>query len=582
MTDNEQILNSDIGDTEKDSIAMEYLKLLEDNKLVKEIFYKDLEIFDGIEDEDSIFDTVNLTQTTFGKLYLKHLLKNPTKDIEVLKSRQDILNKINSDLKKKITEILDEIKNQEKNLFWLLREKTPDEKKIIDSVYFSNKYLYFLNSNENVLTIFTYFKIIFAPVYGLISPLIFFIGPYLYLYYFSNIKIPIKTYIDLFKSTIFGGLNIFPGQSSLTKYISLFISFVIYIQNFFNSVKLAQNTNNIVNIFHTKIQNLNKFIKICNELHDLTKDVFKKLEYDKCESYDCMFDAEPLLISNKGKILITYKELEKFKDKCKKCFNYVGMVDAFTSTRSFINYLEDKNLEVCYTKFLKSDKPIIKFKKLWHPHLSKIKTDVVFNDISLGDNKKHNMLLTGPNAGGKSTFIKSISISLLFSQTLGISFSKTCHITPFSFINTYLNIPDIKGKESLFEAEMHRCKDYLELLENLDSNEFSFIVMDEIFSSTNPKEGIAGAYAICNKLSTFKNSISVITTHFSKLTDLEKTNETFTNYKIPISRNEDDEIIYPYKLMQGVSDQFIALELLKKKGFNQDIIDNAIKICKDN
>ena len=52
----------------------------------------------------------------------------------------------------------------------------------------------------------------------------------------------------------------------------------------------------------------------------------------------------------------------------------------------------------------------------------------------------------------------------------------------------------------------------------------------------------------------------------------------FKNYKIPISRDKDNKIVYNYKLMPGVSNQFIALELLEKKGFDKDIIRKAQKI----
>ena len=111
--------------------------------------------------------------------------------------------------------------------------------------------------------------------------------------------------------------------------------------------------------------------------------------------------------------------------------------------------------------------------------------------------------------GGKSTFIKSLMLSILFSQTLTISFCKTQSFTPFSYIQTYLNIPDCKGKESLFEAEMNRAYKYISYLKTLeqDSELFSFIIMDEIFSSTNPREGLSGAYAIADKLGNYKNII---------------------------------------------------------------------------
>ena len=147
------------------------------------------------------------------------------------------------------------------------------------------------------------------------------------------------------------------------------------------------------------------------------------------------------------------------------------------------------------------------------------------------------------------------------------------------FINTYLNIPDSKGKESLFEAEMRRSLEFLNILKKLDKNKFSFVIMDEIFSSTNPDEGISGAYAIANNMSKYLNNMCMITTHYSYLSKLEKTGK-FRNYKIPIKRDNENNIVYTYKLEPGISNQYIALELLKKKGFDKNIVDDALTICK--
>ena len=139
----------------------------------------------------------------------------------------------------------------------------------------------------------------------------------------------------------------------------------------------------------------------------------------------------------------------------------------------------------------------------------------------MGNKYPCNSIITGPNAGGKSTIIKSIGISLLTSQTLGLAFADNLQFTPFHILNSYLNIPDCKGKESLFEAEMHRSLDHIKMCKNLPEEQRSFIIMDEIFSSTNPHEGISGAYAIAKKMASFDNSVCVITTHFTQLTNLE-------------------------------------------------------------
>ena len=204
--------------------------------------------------------------------------------------------------------------------------------------------------------------------------------------------------------------------------------------------------------------------------------------------------------------------------------------------------------------------------------------NIVTNNITLGTSFPQNACITGPNAGGKSTFIKSICLGILFSQTLTVAPAKFFKLTPFSRIDTYLNIPDCKGKESLFEAEMSRSLNYINSIKKLPKEDFSFVIMDEIFSSTNPEEGIAGAYAIAKNISSYNNNISIITSHYTYLSKLEQTGK-FKNYHIPIERDIENKIVYKYKLQSGVSNQFIALELLESKGFDRDIVLEAKNVC---
>jgi DNA mismatch repair ATPase MutS len=148
-------------------------------------------------------------------------------------------------------------------------------------------------------------------------------------------------------------------------------------------------------------------------------------------------------------------------------------------------------------------------------------------------------------------------------------------------IETYLHIPDSKGSSSLFEAEMLRSKEYIEKIKTLDSNDFSFIVLDEIFSSTNYIEGFSGAYSILKKISSFTNTLSITTTHYTDLEVLENdTNGKIINYKFEVDYDNNNEIIFNYKLKRGVSRQYIALDLLKKNGFDDDLIEDAINMCK--
>jgi len=148
-------------------------------------------------------------------------------------------------------------------------------------------------------------------------------------------------------------------------------------------------------------------------------------------------------------------------------------------------------------------------------------------------------------------------------------------MTPFHLIHSQINIPDCKGKESLFEAEMHRSKNSIDMLNKCQGP--SLIIMDEIFNSTNPIEGISGAYAIAKSIGSFKSNLTIICTHYLYLTNLSKELKHFENFKMSVEINKDD-IKFPYKLSKGVCTQFIALELLKKNGFDEDLIKNAIEI----
>jgi nicotinamide riboside kinase len=186
----------------------------------------------------------------------------------------------------------------------------------------------------------------------------------------------------------------------------------------------------------------------------------------------------------------------------------------------------------------------------------------------------NNMLITGPNSSGKSTYIKSIIECILLGQTIGVVPAAEFQLTPFKNITTYLNIPDCQGKESLFQAEMNRCHQQLEMLENAEKQkEFSFNIMDEIFVSTNYQEGMSGAYAVINQLCKFNKCINIITTHFDVLANMQELKVDKQYFDIEI--DEKDNITKDYKIKTGVSKKHMALKLLKKKGFNADIIKDA-------
>ena len=115
---------------------------------------------------------------------------------------------------------------------------------------------------------------------------------------------------------------------------------------------------------------------------------------------------------------------------------------------------------------------------MYHDYDDKIKP--IKNDVKL-----QNYIITGPNASGKTTLLKTTMLNIIFSQQFGYGFYKKAKIFPFKILNSYINIPDTTGRDSLFQAEARRC---LNILNNIKDNkkDHAFIIFDEIYSGTNP------------------------------------------------------------------------------------------------
>ena len=167
-----------------------------------------------------------------------------------------------------------------------------------------------------------------------------------------------------------------------------------------------------------------------------------------------------------------------------------------------------------------------------------------------------------------------------------INNSRELQLTPFKLIHTYIHLVDTKGVESLFEAEMNRFFNFIQKNKQLTENEYAFAIFDELFTSTNFYEGVSAAYAICTEFTKHANLIVMLTTHYKQLTDLEFNNKLkngpnkFSNYKVTVDQLNNGRIDFNYLIQRGISEQYIALDLLQLKGFDPEIINNAFSYMK--
>ena len=197
------------------------------------------------------------------------------------------------------------------------------------------------------------------------------------------------------------------------------------------------------------------------------------------------------------------------------------------------------------------------------------KLKIVKNSYSLDKN----IIITGPNASGKTTLLKSTLFNIILSQQIGCGFFNSASVKIYDFIHCYINIPDTGGRDSLYQAEARQCKNILETIE-ANSTKNHFCVFDELYSGTNSDEAIDSAYGYLNYLNKFSNIDYVLTTHYTKL--CKKLNKQNNNFYMKVNINTKD-FEYTYKIKKGISKVKGALKVLKDLNYPENIITNMKK-----
>ena len=243
------------------------------------------------------------------------------------------------------------------------------------------------------------------------------------------------------------------------------------------------------------------------------------------------------------------KWITNYKHTVEKWFEAVAFFDAEISLANF---------HFNHPKFIfpeiTSEKVIIKGANLGHPLLKVDKR--IDNDFYI--NKEEFFIVTGANMAGKSTFLRTVSLSIVMANC-GLPICATSFkYSPIKLITSMRTTDSLTEDESYFYSELKRLKFIVDEIEDKDY----FIILDEILKGTNSKDKAIGSKKFVEKLSKSK-STGIIATHDVSLCELENEFEDIKNYYFDAEIIEN-ELHFDYTLKSGVCKNMNASFLLKK------------------
>ena len=201
---------------------------------------------------------------------------------------------------------------------------------------------------------------------------------------------------------------------------------------------------------------------------------------------------------------------------------------------------------------------IIDFRMLGHPLLRPERR--VSNDFNLVGRGEIAMI-TGSNMAGKSTFLRTVGVNLVLALTGApccAASGRVSHMKVFSSMRTQDNLEE--GVSS-FYAELKKIEQLLKLIE---SGETIFFLLDEMFKGTNSQDRYKGGVSLIRQLNEL-NAFGIISTHDLELAKLSGNHLSVANFSFN-SEIQGDEMIFNYKLTEGICKDFNASELMRKSG----------------
>lgn len=559
-------------------LPIEYIPNQDDVFSITKSVSDDLELFPSIV-APSMYEYILSPSHTFARTMMDEQNKKYTTNISFLKDTQYVLSVM--ELYK--DKMHDSPYTMNCNKIMEIWEDVKDNRNFLD-VYSYMDFDIFreLNESSQFLQMISYTNLL-SPILGFLIPVISMLLPFLLLK-IQGVPITFSVYIDVMKDLLKDNYIVktlmSPESISWDKIVYALFTIGLYFMQIYQNINTCyrcyKNTSLIngylidmreyishsvksMQAFSLLHRDTTSYSKFCFELNTRAE---RLTQYEKELKQVTPFSKSLHKFNDIGHLMKLYYKLHHcpvLEEDLRYSFGFAGYIDNMIGV-----YNNLAAMSINLATFDSSGDLL-----LTGQYYPKLKDDkYVSNDCSFDKN----IIISGPNASGKSTLIKTTCLNIIFTQTFGCGFYETCSMRPYDRIHTYLNIPDTSGRDSLFQAESRRCKEIVDIIIKSPSQRH-FCIFDELFSGTNPIEATKAGYAFLTYISKFDNVNFMLTTHYIDICKRFRKSKKIRNCRMKTIIDKDTEkITYTYKINRGISKVHGALDVLKQMDFPDEII----------
>jgi DNA mismatch repair protein MutS len=211
-----------------------------------------------------------------------------------------------------------------------------------------------------------------------------------------------------------------------------------------------------------------------------------------------------------------------------------------------------------------------------HPVIESIMTErFIPNHTDIKRDRDGIQVITGPNMGGKSTYLRQVALTVLLNQAGSFVPAASARLGIFDRIFTRVGASDQLARgESTFMVEMHETANILN-----NATDRSLIILDEVGRGTATFDGLSLAWAIIEYLhdQPARSGITLFATHYHEVTDLAKTKPRVANFNVAV-KEWNEQIIFLRKVVAGAADKSYGIQVAKLAGIPQTVIERARQI----